>query len=141
MSENYKIIISDYQTYAKDIRAVRNEVFVLEQSVPVELEHDEHDEKALHVVVYTKGLAVGTGRMLDDGHIGRIAVLKPYREKGIGNLIMKKLFERAKENQLTKVWLSSQWHAHRFYCNLGFVCIGDQYQEAGIDHIKMVKAI
>jgi hypothetical protein len=141
MSNKHKIIITDYHAYAKDIRGVRDEVFVLEQSVPVEIEHDEHDETALHAVVFAQGSAVATGRMLDDGHIGRIAVLKSQRGKGIGKLIMLEFFQQAKERQLSKIWLSSQWHAHRFYSNLGFVCIGEKYLEAGIEHIKMTKEI
>ena len=141
MSDHYKIIITDYQSYAEDIRSVRTEVFVVEQSVPVELEHDEHDETALHAVVFVEGLAVATGRMLEDGHIGRIAVLRNQRGKGVGKLVMQTFLQRAKERKLNKVWLSSQCHAHQFYVNLGFVCVGEKYQEAGIDHIKMTKAI
>jgi len=141
MSDNYKIIITDYLAYAKDIRSIRTKVFVVEQSVPVEIEHDELDEVATHILVLLEGSAIATGRMLEDGHIGRIAVLKAHRGKGVGKLIMQKFFDHAKEQKLKKIWLSSQWHAHRFYCNLGFACIGEQYQEAGIVHIKMTKEI
>jgi predicted GNAT family N-acyltransferase len=141
MSDNYKIIITDYLAYAKDIRSIRTMVFVVEQSVPAELEHDEHDETALHAVVFEEGSAVATGRMLEDGHIGRIAVLRSKRGKGVGGLVMQAFFQQAKEMKLNQVWLSSQCHAQSFYGNLGFVCVGEKYQEAGIDHIKMTKAI
>ena len=140
-SDFIEIVICDYQTHFEAIRSVRDKVFVKEQSVPIDIEIDGLDEKAIHVVVVIKGSAIATGRMLEDGHIGRIAVLNNQRGKGIGRLIMQKFLEHAKEQKLKKVWLSSQWHAHRFYCNLGFVCIGEKYQEAGIDHIKMTKSI
>jgi len=141
MSDNCKIIITDYQAHVEDIRSIRDEVFVVEQSVPLELERDEHDEVALHAVVFANGSAVATGRMLKDGHIGRIAVLRSQRGKGIGRVVMQAFFRQAKEMKLNKVWLSSQCHAQQFYVNLGFVCIGKKYQEAGIDHIKMTKMI
>lgn len=141
MSDNYKIIITDYSAYTDDIRSIRTEVFIVEQSVPVELEHDERDETALHVLVFAEGSAVATGRMLEDGHIGRIAVLRSQRGKGVGNIVMKALLQQAKEMKLNKVWLSSQCHARQFYDNLGFVCVSEKYQEAGIDHIKMTKVI
>jgi hypothetical protein len=141
MSDNCKIIITDYQTHADDIRGIRTEVFVVEQSVPVELEHDEHDEVALHAVVFVEGSAIATGRMLNDGHIGRIAVLRSQRGKGVGKLVMQAFIQRAKTMKLNKVWLSSQCHAQQFYANLGFVCVGEKYQEAGIDHVKMTKVI
>lgn len=141
MNNNYKIIITDYPAYNDDIRSIRTEVFVVEQSVPVELEHDEYDETALHVLVFSEGSAVATGRMLEDGHIGRIAVLRSQRGKGVGNIVMQALLQQAKVMKITKVWLSSQCHARQFYDNLGFVCVGEKYQEAGIDHIKMTRAI
>jgi len=141
MSDNCKIIITDYPAYVEDIRSIRTQVFVVEQSVPVELEHDEHDETALHVLVFTEGSAVATGRILEDGHIGRIAVLRNQRGKGVGNIVMQALLQQAKKMKLNKVWLSSQCHAHQFYTNLGFVCVGGKYQEAGIDHVKMTKVI
>jgi len=141
MSDDATVVMTNYQAYADSIRSVRTEVFVIEQSVPIELEHDEFDESATHVVVFSHGLAIATGRILVDGHIGRIAVLKEWRGKGFGKLIMEKFFERAKEQKLSSVWLSSQWHAHGFYCNLGFACIGEKYYEAGIEHIKMRKPI
>jgi len=141
MSEHFEILLGDYQARIESIRSIRDQVFVVEQSVPIEIEHDELDELATHILVLLEGSAIATGRMLEDGHIGRIAVLKAHRGKGVGKLIMQKFFDHAKEQKLKKIWLSSQWHAHRFYCNLGFVCIGEQYQEAGIVHIKMTKEI
>ena len=138
---NITSIICDYKSNIEDICAIRYEVFVDEQNVPEELEIDGLDAEATHVLAFVDGVPIGTGRILDDGHIGRVAVLKDYRGFGIGKLIMKELIKWAQDITLKKVWLSSQWHAHSFYLDLGFVCVGDIYKEAGIDHIKMFKAV
>ena len=86
-------------------------------------------------------MPIGTGRILSDGHIGRLAVLKKYRGHGAGKLSMKELMKWAQDMNLENVWLSSQWHAHSFYLDLGFVCVGEIYEEAGIDHIKMYRTL
>ena len=138
---NITSIICDYKSNIEDICAIRYEVFVDEQNVPEELEIDGLDGEAKHVLAFVDGVPIGTGRILDDGHIGRVAVLKDYRGFGIGKLIMKELIKWAKNITLKKVWLSSQWHAHSFYLDLGFVCVGDIYKEAGIDHIKMYRVL
>ena len=138
---NITSIICDYESNIKDISAIRYEVFVDEQNVPVDLEIDGLDGKAKHALAFVDGVPIGTGRILNDGHIGRVAVLKNYRGLGIGKLIMKELIKCAQDMSLEKVWLSSQWHAHSFYLDLGFVCVGEVYKEAGIDHIKMFRAL
>ena len=132
-------IICDYESHAKNICAIRYEVFVDEQNVPEGLEIDGLDGEAKHVLAFVDGLPIGTGRILSDGHIGRVAVLKNYRGLGIGKSIMKELIKWAQDISLEKVWLSSQWHAHSFYLDLGFVCVGEIYKEAEIDHIKMFR--
>ena len=138
---NISSIICDYESYTKDICAIRCKVFVGEQKVPEELEIDGLDDQAKHVLAFVDGVPIGTGRILSDGHIGRVAVLKDYRGLGIGKSIMKDLIKWAQNMNLEKVWLSSQWHAHSFYLDLGFVCVGEIYKEAGIDHIKMFKTL
>ena len=138
---NIKSIICDYKSYTEDICAIRYEVFGDEQNVPEELEIDGLDGEAKHVLAFVDGLPIGTGRILSDGHIGRVAVLKNYRGLGIGKLIMKELIKWAQDISLKKVWLSSQWHAHSFYLDLDFVCTGEIYKEAGIDHIKMYRTL
>ncbi len=136
---NIKAIICDYKSHTEDICAIRYEVFVGEQNVPEELEIDGLDGEAKHVLAFVDELPIGTGRILGDGHIGRVAVLRDYRGLGIGKMIMKELIKWAQDMSLDKVWLSSQWQAHSFYLDLGFVCIGEIYKEAGIDHIKMFR--
>jgi predicted GNAT family N-acyltransferase len=139
--KNISAITTNYKSNHKDICQVRFKVFVDEQSVPEELEIDGYDDEATHVLIFFDDKAIGTGRILADGHIGRVAVLKKYRGQGVGKLIMKKLIEWAQENQLKTLWLSSQWHARGFYIDLDFVCIGDRFEEAGIDHIKMIRKL
>ena len=138
---NTTTIICDYEPHTDDICAIRYEVFVDEQNVPEELEIDGLDGEAKHVLTFADGLPIGTGRILSDGHVGRVAVLKNFRGLGIGKSIMKELIKCAQDLSLEKVWLSSQWHAHSFYLDLGFVCVGEIYKEAGIDHIKMFKTL
>jgi hypothetical protein len=138
---NIVSIICDYESNTKDICAIRYKVFVGEQKVPEELEIDGFDDQAKHVLAFVDGVPIGTGRILSDGHIGRVAVLKDYRGLGIGKSIMKDLIKWAQNMNLEKVWLSSQWHAHSFYLDLDFVCVGEIYKEAGIDHIKMFRTL
>ena len=138
---NITAIICDYASNTEDICAIRYEVFVGEQNVPEELEIDGLDGEAKHVLVFVDEVPIGTGRILNDGHIGRVAVLKNYRGLGIGKSIMKDLIKWAQDMSLEKVWLSSQWHAHSFYLDFGFVCVDEIYKEAGIDHIKMFKVL
>ena len=138
---NIESKICDYKNNEEDICKIRFEVFVDEQNVPEELEIDGLDDQAKHVLAYIDDQPIGTGRILSDGHIGRVAVLKKYRGLGIGKSIMKELIDWAQKNNLEKLWLSSQWHAHSFYLDLGFVCEGEIYEEAGIDHIKMYRVL
>jgi len=138
---NITTIICDYEPHTDDICAIRYEVFVDEQNVPEELEIDGLDGEAKHVLAFVDEVPIGTGRILSDGHIGRVAVLKNYRGLGIGKSIMKELVKCAQDLSLEKVWLSSQWHAHSFYLDLGFVCVGEIYKEAGINHIKMFRTL
>ena len=138
---NITYIICDYESHTKDICVIRYEVFVDEQSVPEELEIDGLDGEAKHALAFVDGVPIGTGRILNDGHIGRVAVLKNYRGLGIGKSIMKELIKWAQDMRLEKVWLSSQWHAYSFYLDLGFICVGEIYKEAEIDHIKMYRVL
>ena len=116
---------------------IRFTVFVEEQRVPREIELDEHDSQSIHVIAYEGSQAVGTARLLPDGHIGRMAVLKEWRGRGIGGLMLTRLIERAKQRGDREVVLSAQIHAAAFYAAHGFVAHGDEYMEAGIRHQKM----
>ena len=116
---------------------IRFAVFVEEQSVPREIELDELDPVCLHAVAFEGEAAVATGRLLPDGHIGRMAVLKAWRGRGIGGEILRKLIEKARERGEREIVLSAQVHAVPFYRGHGFVEEGTEYLEAGIPHRDM----
>jgi len=116
---------------------IRFTVFCEEQGVPREIELDEHDSQSIHAIAYEGTDAVGTARLLPDGHIGRMAVLKDWRGRGIGGLMLRKLMERAKARGDREIVLSAQVHAVPFYRANGFMEDGSEYLEAGIRHQEM----
>ena len=127
------------------IHSIRKTVFVQEQGVPADLEWDGKDQECTHVLaellIGAKRDAVGTGRLMPDGKIGRMAVLSKYRGKGIGGEILTALVEAAKSRGLHEVYLHAQSHAMAFYQRFDFVVEGDEFQEAGIPHLKMRQKI
>lgn len=116
---------------------IRFAVFVQEQGVPVEIELDELDPTCLHALAFQGQGAVATGRLLPDGHIGRMAVLKEWRGRGVGGAILEKLVAAAAGRGLRTVRLSAQVHALQFYRAHGFRAEGEVYEEAGIPHLDM----
>ena len=116
---------------------IRFAVFVEEQGVPRDIELDENDAACLHAVAFDDGVPVGTGRLLRDGHIGRMAVLEAWRGRGIGSLLLKSLVEKARQSAMKELALSAQVHAVAFYRAHGFVEEGAEYLEAGIRHQSM----
>jgi len=116
---------------------IRFAVFVEEQGVPREIELDALDKDCLHAVAFSGGQAVGTARLLPDGHIGRMAVLKPWRGRGIGGLLLDRLVGEARARGDRELMLSAQVHALAFYRGHGFVEQGAEYLEAGIPHQAM----
>ncbi len=124
-----------------DALELRTEVFVGEQGIPAELEHDSRDADALHCVAYRAGRAVGTGRLLPDAHIGRMAVRADARGRGIGRRILEALVEAARTRGDANVELSAQRSAEGFYRKQRFETTGEPYREAGIEHITMRRAL
>jgi predicted GNAT family N-acyltransferase len=122
-----------------DVYALRHEVFVLGQDVPEELERDELDAVSDHAVAILDDVVVGTGRLLPDGTIGRMAVAESVRGLGIGAAVLAVLEERARERGLPAVELHAQVHALGFYDRYGYVPFTDVYLEAGIEHRSMRK--
>ncbi len=117
---------------------IRFEVFVEEQKVPAEMELDEWDPQCLHALARdARGKPLGTGRLLPDGHIGRMAVLASARGAGVGAALLQALMDAARQRGDREVALSAQTHAVPFYARFGFVCEGDEYDDAGIPHIMM----
>jgi predicted GNAT family N-acyltransferase len=136
------IIVEGFDTvWGERIKQIRNLVFSLEQKIDPALDLDGQDPFSLHVVAEIRGQFVGTGRILGDGHIGRLAVLKSVRGKGIGEKLVAKLFGIAKQKGMSRVFLGAQEHAVEFYEKLGFLKYGFPYEEAGIQHIHMEKMI
>jgi predicted GNAT family N-acyltransferase len=120
---------------------IRFTVFVEEQRVPREIELDAMDEACVHAVAFDDGVAVGTGRLLPDGHIGRMAVLERWRGRGIGSRLLERLMEEARRRGDREVALSAQVHAAPFYRAHGFREEGAEYLEAGIPHQAMRRAL
>jgi len=120
---------------------IRYQVFVDEQKVPIELEIDDNDPLASHVLCHVDGQPVGTGRILLDGHIGRLAVLKAHRKQGYGNKILDHLELIAQEHGLTQVFLNAQVSAIPFYEKRGYKIISDVFYDAGIPHQTMRKTL
>ena len=134
----YDIRFGDWSALSTDAKTIRFEVFVEEQKVPAELEMDDMDAVCLHAVAYdAAGIPVGTGRLLPDGHIGRMAVRKSGRGTGVGGALLQGLMAQAKARGDRQVVLSSQSHAAPFYERHGFTIEGDEFFEAGIAHINM----
>ncbi len=133
--------ITPYSETEDKIKKIRYEVFVRGQNVPEEIETDGLDPDCTHVLLSIDGKPVGTGRIQNDGHIGRVAVLQEFRGKGFGTMIIKKLEEAAKEIKLRSVYLNSQCHAELFYKRLGYRPVGETFMEAGIEHVKMEKEL
>ena len=121
---------------------IRFTVFVQEQRVPAEIELDEWDVPSLHAIARDgNGTTVGTGRLLPDGHIGRMAVLAAARGAGVGTALLRALMTAARERGMTRVVLNAQTHAAPFYQREGFVAFGDIYDDAGIPHIAMSREL
>lgn len=137
------IRVSDFQQQYDAIRAVRTEVFLVEQAIPPELEYDQHDLTSIHVVVYDHQKPVGTGRLdvHQSGRIGRVAVLKSFRRQGIGRQIMTTLEQQAVEIGLNQIWFHSQITAVPFYRALGYESEGEIFMEANIPHVAMRKKL
>lgn len=117
---------------------IRYAVFVDEQKVPTEIELDDWDALSLHALALdAQGRVLGTGRLLPDGHIGRMAVLRSARGQGVGTALLRALLQAARARGDREVVLSAQTHAMPFYEKAGFIAEGDEYDDAGIPHRQM----
>jgi predicted GNAT family N-acyltransferase len=137
-----RIDVLPWERAREEASRIRFEVFVREQRVPREIELDAHDAVSLHALAFdSKAGAVGTGRLLPDGHIGRMAVLPPWRGRGVGSALLERLVELARTRGDQAVVLSAQVHAQAFYHAHGFRPEGAVYEEAGIPHLTMRRTL
>ncbi|WP_062065559.1 GNAT family N-acetyltransferase [Cellvibrio sp. OA-2007] len=140
------IILTNWQIHSADLINIRTEVFIQEQQVSAADEWDGLDEQALHFLALSaQGEAIGCARLLPEiaahkslYHIGRVAILKPFRNQGIGHQLMQYVIayckKAAPENT---IYLHAQTERRQFYETLGFAAEGDEFIDAGILHISM----
>jgi predicted GNAT family N-acyltransferase len=138
VGEAVRIELGDWSSMRARAEPVRYAVFVEEQKVPAEIELDELDPLSLHALALDdEGRVLGTGRLLPDGHIGRMAVLRQARGSGVGSALLQALMQAARARGDREVLLSAQTHAMPFYERFGFVAEGAEYDDAGIAHRMM----
>lgn len=144
-----------WETLGPDALRVRDDVFIKEQHVPPEIERDEFDETAIHIVLYTQESgrdeqAIATGRVVAQscgealsgpvGRIGRLAVQRAFRGLGLGQHLLITLISKARANGLTQFELHSRVDAMPIYERHGFIASGESFDEAGTPHILMMKS-
>lgn len=141
----YSIITTDWQTSSQQLTLIRTKVFIEEQQVPIADEWDSLDETALHFLIKNGDENLGCARLISDlhkdreyFHIGRVAVLKPFRSQGVGHTLVEFILAHCKRQVPQKpVYLHAQVGRKNFYKRLGFVAEGSQFMDAGIPHITM----
>jgi len=135
---SFVVEVIDFTIGRGDLQAIRDVVFVQEQQVPAEMERDALDPQCVHVIARTAdGMAIGTGRLTPDHRIGRMAVLRDWRGKGVGDAMLLALIEQARERGWREVALNAQASAITFYARHGFLPHGERFIEAGIEHLAM----
>ena len=139
----YKLVASNRDL--KEAFEVRKKVFTEEQGTPEDLEFDNHDREALHMVVKDGERVIGTARVLflttNQAKIERMAILRPFRHRGIGRRIISFLNEELKNRHVEEVVLHAQYSIVAFYKSWGFEELGLPFWEVGIKHIKMQKRL
>ena len=137
-ASDFRIELADYAEHLADLRAVREPVFILEQGCPIELEWDELDPQSVHALARdAAGAPIGTARLTPLPTIGRMAVLAPWRGRGVGAALLQYLIDHARKLGHASLELHAQTHAIGFYERFGFIAFGPEYDEAGIPHRSM----
>jgi predicted GNAT family N-acyltransferase len=140
--EPFDVRITDWSADSAALRAVRRAVFIVEQGVPEELEWDDSDPRSVHALaVDSHARAIGCGRLLPDGHIGRMAVLADWRGRGVGAALLLRLVDLAREAGHRRAILNAQVSAMPFYARYGFTATGEAFEEAGILHRIMERSL
>ena len=138
--------VGAWDTLGREAGAIRKQVFVDEQGIPAELEWDAADAVCLHAVAYNRlGLPLATGRLLEHepgtSKIGRMAVLAAMRGSRVGRAVLDALMQAARARGDRQVLLHAQSAAAGFYRRAGFEVQGAGFEEAGMAHLAMVKAL
>jgi len=138
--------LGTWDELGREAQAIRTEVFVQEQRIPKELEWDAADASCVHAVAYNRfGMALGTGRLLEHApgvsKIGRMAVRASLRGSAIGRALLDALADCARRRGDRELLLHAQTSAAGFYARAGFVTRGSPFDEAGIAHVEMVRAL
>lgn len=149
-----QIVISPVKNEGERMQAlaVREVVFIEEQSVPEDMERDAEDAAAFHVLAVDKGHAIGTGRLVELpappegetgtwGRVGRMAVLQAHRRSGVGTQLLKALETEAQRRQMAGILLHAQLSAMEFYKRHGYEPYGAVFQEAGMPHLEMKRRL
>ena len=124
------------------LRAIRYQVFVLEQGVPEDLEWDGLDPACVHVLAAARnGAAIGAARLMPDCRIGRMAVLQAWRRRGVGSALLQSLVDIATARGDRQVVLHAQSYVVPFYAQHGFIAEGEEFIEAGIRHRPMRRVL
>jgi predicted GNAT family N-acyltransferase len=138
MSGWFKIDIVPWETAGDALLSVRQIVFVEEQGVAEEEERDEHDASSIHFLARDgSGNPIGTARLLPSARIGRVAVLREWRGRGLGRALMNAVVAETRRRGMLRPHLHAQVQTISFYESLGFVISGDEFEEAGIVHREM----
>ena len=142
MTEPFRVRTADWPREQSAPLALRTLVFVDEQGVPPEVEIDGLDPDCRHVVAETgSGRVIGTGRLLPEGRIGRMAVARDWRGRGVGRALLDALVACARERGFATVELHAQCHAIGFYEAAGFRAEGPEFDDAGIAHRRMRRSL
>ena len=141
-----EVRVGDWAALGRDASALRTAVFVEEQRIPAEMEWDAADAECVHAVAYNRlGLPLATGRLLQHvpgvAKIGRMAVAQAVRSSGVGREVLEALMKAARARGDHEVLLHAQTSAAPFYARAGFTPRGAEFEEAGIPHVEMTRAL
>ncbi|MCP4847022.1 MAG: GNAT family N-acetyltransferase [Verrucomicrobiaceae bacterium] len=140
--ESWSVREAQWSIDCDDLLEVRGAVFIVEQGVDVSVERDGRDGECLHAIAEdSAGLPIGAGRISRGGKVGRIAVLGGWRGQGVGMAIMRELLRQAQHAGIWKTYLHSQSSAAGFYLRFGYQPEGDEFLEANIPHMKMIRVV
>ena len=138
--------VGTWSELGAEARPIRDDVFIGEQKIAAEMEWDDADADAVHAVAFNRlGRALGTGRMLEHvpgvAKIGRMAVIRTSRNSGVGRAVLDALLEAARSRGDREAVLHAQISAAPFYERAGFTRRGPPFDEAGIEHVEMLRAL